>query len=279
MANRVHAPQRNISERHGIIIISCYNSAFPEGNYGFSANPLWAKTFLPHPDIERQYMKRNIDLNEITDGRFYTVNDMVRADCQDCVGCSKCCHEMVDTIILDPLDIFRLTKNLNTNFDALLASGKTELNVVDGIVLPNLKLQEDTKRCAFLNDAGRCTVHSARPGFCRMFPLGRYYADRSFSYILQTKECPKARTKIKVARWLDTGLLPQNQKFVGEWHYFLEDLATALTDTDNETAHRVQLYLLHAFYRTEYRVPDEAGFYKEFDTRLAKAKTLLPSAP
>ncbi len=27
-------------------------------------------------------MKRNVDLNEITDGRFYGLNDLVRAGCQ-----------------------------------------------------------------------------------------------------------------------------------------------------------------------------------------------------
>jgi len=222
-------------------------------------------------------MKRNVDLNEITDGRFYSLNDMVRADCQDCVGCSKCCYEMVDTIILDPLDIFRLTRTLNTNFDALISSEKIELNIVDGIVLPNLKLQKDKGHCAFLNEVGRCSVHAARPGFCRMFPLGRYYTDRSFCYILQTKECPKARTKIKVSRWLDTALLPQNQKFVGEWHYFLEDLTEAFKETDTETIRKVQLYLLHTFYRTDYRAEDEERFYIEFNQRLEKAKTLLPA--
>ncbi len=224
-------------------------------------------------------MKRNVDLNEITDGRFYTINDMVRAGCQDCVGCSKCCYEMVDTIILDPLDVFRLTRELGTDFDALIATGKAELNVVDGIVLPNLKLQEDTRHCAFLNEAGRCNVHAARPGFCRMFPLGRYYTERTFCYILQTKECPKARTKIKVGRWLDTALLPQNQKFVGDWHYFLEDLAQALLGTDSETVKNVQLYVLHTFYRAGYVSADEAGFYGEFDGKLKKAKTLLPALP
>lgn len=220
-------------------------------------------------------MKRNVDLNEITDGRFYELNDMVRADCQDCVGCSKCCHEMVDTIILDPLDCFRLTKTLHMSFDELLAAGKIELNVVDGIVLPNLKLQEDTHSCAFLSAAGRCTIHSARPGFCRMFPLGRYYTDRSFCYILQTKECPKTRTKIKLSRWLDTKELPQNQKFVGEWHYFLEDLAEAMKHAENETARQVQFYLLHTFYRTAYAADCEADFYAECTARLDKAKTLL----
>lgn len=219
-------------------------------------------------------MKRNVDLNEITDGKFYTLNDMVRVGCQDCIGCSKCCHEMVDTIILDPLDVFRLTKALHTSFDTLLSSGKAELNLVDGIILPNLKLQESTGCCAFLNAAGRCTVHTARPGFCRMFPLGRYYTERSFCYILQTKECPKARTKIKVSRWLDTNELPRNQKFIGEWHYFLEDLSAALKDTKPETARQVQLYLIHTFYQTEYTSTDDASFYAEFNTRLEKAKTL-----
>lgn len=219
-------------------------------------------------------MKRNVALNEITDGKFYTLNDMVRADCRECVGCSKCCHEMVDTIILDPLDIFRLTKALDITFDALLSSGKAELNLVDGIVLPNLKLQETTGCCAFLNTAGRCTVHAVRPGFCRMFPLGRYYTERSFCYILQTKECPKARTKIKVSRWLDTDELPLNQKFIGEWHYFLEDLAAALKSTGQETVRNIQLYLLHTFYRTEYTATNEAAFYSEFSIRLEKAKTL-----
>ena len=50
-------------------------------------------------------MERNIDLNEISDGRFYTANDMVRADCQGCEGCSVCCHGMGKSILLDPLDV------------------------------------------------------------------------------------------------------------------------------------------------------------------------------
>ena len=53
-------------------------------------------------------MERNIDLNEISDGRFYTANDMVRADCQGCEGCSVCCHGMGKSILLDPLDVHRI---------------------------------------------------------------------------------------------------------------------------------------------------------------------------
>ena len=84
-------------------------------------------------------MERNIDLNEISDGRFYTANDMVRADCQGCEGCSVCCHGMGKSILLDPLDVHRICTYFRIPFEALLAD-HVELNVVDGMILPNLKM-------------------------------------------------------------------------------------------------------------------------------------------
>ena len=50
-------------------------------------------------------MLREIDLSEISDGKLYTGNDMVKADCRGCAGCSSCCQGMGSSIILDPLDI------------------------------------------------------------------------------------------------------------------------------------------------------------------------------
>ena len=45
-------------------------------------------------------MNRYIDLNEVSDGKLYTANDLVKAGCGDCAGCSACCESMADTIIL-----------------------------------------------------------------------------------------------------------------------------------------------------------------------------------
>ena len=66
-------------------------------------------------------MERHINLNEISDGRLYNLNDMVRADCGDCRGCFACCTGMGRSIVLDPLDIFHLTANLQCGFQELLA--------------------------------------------------------------------------------------------------------------------------------------------------------------
>ena len=72
----------------------------------------------------------NKNLEEISDGKRYGLNDMVRAACNDCAGCSSCCEDMGESIILDPLDIYELTKNLNTTFENLLKE-QIELHVAD----------------------------------------------------------------------------------------------------------------------------------------------------
>ena len=75
-------------------------------------------------------------------------------------------------------------------FETLLA-GKIELNVVDGIILPNLKMAGAEDGCGFLTEEGRCGIHPFRPGICRLFPLGRYYEENGFRYFLQVHECQK----------------------------------------------------------------------------------------
>ena len=95
-------------------------------------------------------MLRDIDLNEISDGRLYTANDMVKADCMGCQGCASCCQGMGDSIVLDPYDMYRLCMGLKTTPAALLASS-LELGVVDGLILPHLKMNGNTDSCMYLN--------------------------------------------------------------------------------------------------------------------------------
>ena len=59
-------------------------------------------------------MRREVTLEEISDGRLYEANDMVKADCQDCKGCFDCCTGMGDSVVLDPLDVWRLSQGLGS---------------------------------------------------------------------------------------------------------------------------------------------------------------------
>ena len=139
-------------------------------------------------------MKRNVDLREISDGRLYTAEDMVRADCHDCQECSACCSGMGDSVVLDPMDIWRLHRGTGMDFAELVEKGYVELGIADGMILPHLAMSDEKETCRFLDGDGRCSVHDARPGICRLFPLGRYYEEGGgFRYFLQIHECRKKK--------------------------------------------------------------------------------------
>ena len=214
-------------------------------------------------------MERNVEIDKISDGKRYGANDLVKVGCDDCRGCSACCHGMGDSIVLDPMDVYRLEKKLGKTMEEILLAGNVALRVVDGVILPHLKMTEQSDRCSFLNEEGRCTIHDIRPGFCRLFPLGRYYEDRSFRYFLQTHECKKTdRTKVRVRKWIDTPDFDRYEKFVCDWHYYLKDLEEeiAAKADDPSFAKMISLSVLKVFYMMPY--DGAADFYGQFYSRM-----------
>ena len=214
-------------------------------------------------------MEREIDLQEVSDGRLYSSEDMVKIGCNDCSGCSECCRVVEDTIILDPYDISQLCQALKADFQGLLAGGRIELSVVEGVILPHLKLKEGRGGCTFLDDAGRCMIHDYRPGFCRMFPMGRIYENGDFQYFLQVHECPKpSKAKIKVYKWLDTDDIRTYEQFISDWHFFLKALQERIAGMEDQAQIRsICMYVLQQFYLA----PCE-DFYEAFKGRLDEAK-------
>lgn len=209
-------------------------------------------------------MLRECDINEISDGKRYQANDMVKLGCNDCKGCHSCCEGMEDTIVLDPYDICRLTLNLETDFQTLM-QGRIALHVEEGLILPHLYMREDTGVCSFLNEEGRCSIHAHRPGICRLFPLGRIYEDDGFSYFLQVNECVREnRTKEKVKNWIDTPRLKEYEAFILKWHNYTKRMQEFLSG--REDAKDWNLLHLQMFYIMPYESVNT--FYEEFESRL-----------
>ncbi|MCD7736342.1 MAG: YkgJ family cysteine cluster protein [Lachnospiraceae bacterium] len=220
-------------------------------------------------------MKRQVSLEEISDGRLYDRHDMVRAGCGGCRGCSLCCHGMGRSAILDPLDVHRMIQGCGMSMEALLTE-KAELNVVDGIILPNLRMSGEDEACGFLNKEGRCSIHPFRPGVCRLFPLGRYYeTEDSFHYFLQVNECPAPnKTKVRVEKWIQQPEIARYEEYVLSWHRFLECAETRVAqEKDEDTVKNINLYLLKMFYLTPY--DPQADFYEQFEKRLSAARGVL----
>ena len=228
-------------------------------------------------------MIRDKSIEEIYDGKFYGINDLAKIDCGRCKGCSACCHGMGSSIVLDPLDAHRLAVGLGTSVAGLLQEhqevlpgsdsretvmhpARLELNVVDGVILPNLKLSGGDEACTFLDGEGRCSVHRLRPGVCRLFPLGRYYdGSGDFTYIVQAGECPyPVKSKVKVKKWIDTPDYARYHEFILKWHELLKQTQDAAKNAGPEQAREICLVLLQTFYLQPY---PKNGFYEEFERR------------
>ena len=220
-------------------------------------------------------MKRMVDLKQVSDGRLYSSGDMVKADCRDCEGCSACCRGMGSSILLDPMDVWRLRRDLHKDFSTLIEK-EAELGMADGMILPNMKMDVRTDACPFLDGNGRCSIHDSRPGLCRLFPLGRYYEENGFRYFLQIYECRKKdRGKIKIKKWLGIQNLKAYEAYILSWHDFLEKCREGADTLDEEKRRTLALYVLRRFYELPYYADSEENFYAEFAQRLAESEEKL----
>lgn len=207
-------------------------------------------------------------MNDIHFEKLYGNNDMVKVDCHDCKGCSDCCQDMGQSIWLDPYDVYQFTIQMGKSFETLLAK-EVELHVEDGLILPNIRMTgEGVPACSFLNEEGRCSIHSFRPGFCRLFPLGRNYDGDKLGYFLLEDACPvKNKSKMKINKWLNTPRIKEYEAFLVRWHTLTKGLRGFYTEHAAEEAiiKVVNMQFLQIFYLTPY---EDTDFYPQFDSRM-----------
>lgn len=214
--------------------------------------------------------------------KLYTSKDMARVDCHDCNGCFKCCHNMGNSIILDPYDIYQLWENMGLTFEELLA-GPVELHVEDGLIIPNIKMIEETGSCGFLDSNGSCGIHDFRPGLCRLFPLARGFEKDKLGYFcLQDNVCPANKTKIRIDKWLGIKDLKKYEEFQLQWHNLKKQVRTSVVEALSEqqlkeseqNASKAQA-ISTQFIQYFYVKPYEGDFYDEVYSRMAFYRTMV----
>ena len=211
-------------------------------------------------------MERYLDMSEVSNGRRYTSNELLKLECEDCKGCSSCCEDMGTSILLDPYDFYQLSRQTKQNFHELLAQS-IDLGVVENVILPHLRMVGNKPSCVYLSQEGRCTIHGCRPGFCRLFPLGRIYENGQFSYFLQKNECHKGgRSKLKIRKWIGIEPIVPYEKFVTRWHYLIKDISERSLSCGEEWVKQKNIQLLKLFFEQPYL--EIQDFYLQFEQRV-----------
>ncbi len=230
------------------------------------------------------FMRRDVSVEDISDGRLYSANDMAKLGNDGCNGCHECCS-MGPVIYLDPYDVFHLEKGLGEAFAGLI--GRTaELTLADGLILPVLRLRAEEEGgepvvCPYLGEDGRCRIHSFRPGICRLYPLGRSWENDDFHYILQTGECSRQNgSKVKIRKWLGIPGLEKYEAFCRSWHALLGKArmtADSFAESGDLAADKMRkqvcMILLKTFYLTAWDISGD--FYGQFEQRCGEALKAL----
>ena len=231
-------------------------------------------------------MIRKVEFSEISDNRYYRLEDLCKVDTDDCKNCHECCVGMDDTLILDPLDIFHISIAMEIDPEQLI--GKCiDLSRKNDLIIPHMMFNTSFSKCYFLSEEGRCRIHQYRPGICHLFPLGRIYHDSRFDYFLQTNQCAKKNlVKIKVKKWIGFENIKEYEKYILKWHNFLNEIQekTRKENPDKAKLYEWNLFILKWFYfkpyvknhgKERFLKELDMDFYLEFNERLRYANEVF----
>ena len=153
-------------------------------------------------------------------------DDTFRFHCDQCGGC--CTHR--EDIILSPMDIFRISKELKMT-PADFYKQYCVFNIGDHTRMPIVRLASVGKdqRCILLKNS-KCSVHKVKPAVCAMFPLGRYIAldkgdytkeaiaNSKVQYLMQPLDCGDDSEEHTVREWLNGFDIHLEDEAFIKWH-------------------------------------------------------------
>lgn len=147
-----------------------------------------------------------------------------------CAACGKCCsREGNSGIFLTGADVFRLAEHLGTSCSELI-DRKLEVSYdpATGLYMCTMGYREYGGSCTFQRQ-GKCTVYSARPRTCAMYPIAKStdFAFNDNKYVVLEPrfsvnrfdlECSPLREDHTVEQWFDRNGIPVLDEWEEQWY-------------------------------------------------------------
>ena len=208
-----------------------------------------------------------------------------------CDQCGRCCINRED-IILSPMDIFRMSKELKMT-PAEFYKQYCVFNIGDHTRVPIVRLASVGKDqcCVFLKNC-KCSVHKVKPAVCAMFPLGRYIAlDKSdyskegianskVQYLLQPFDCGDTSEVHTVHDWLsgfDINL--EDETFI-KWHQTIAQFESKIKDLEKKQDMMTMMEIWQIIRVILYLAYDTSKeFLTQFEYNSEKLLMLLDDIP
>lgn len=156
-----------------------------------------------------------------------------------CTHCGCCCVHQ-EELLLNPLDLFRMVKELGITIEQWMEQyGECYIGQDSRMPIVRIRPQGETRRCPLLKN-NKCSIHKAKPSVCGLYPLGRtvrYVADEQGKPDMEKAEviyfhsgclCGSQTGKQTVGDWLKEFHLLENESFFILWSQVLMETSQFL---------------------------------------------------
>lgn len=207
----------------------------------------------------------NLDLEHIRKNRV-NLDDTFNFKCRQC---GKCCHNR-DDLILTAYDIFRIAGLLGiTPIEVIEKNCEVYIGDNSHIPVVRVKPKPHNEVCPFLRN-GKCSVHTAKPIVCAVFPLGRAYSsDNEELYFLQNVSCGDKGKPHTVREWLQKFGIAETDTIGRLWSDAIIYLARYMQKTKHfkkDTLNMIWNAVFHFLYLDyDIQKPFEAQLRENFE--------------
>ncbi len=138
-----------------------------------------------------------------------------------CKRCAACCRHVRESVPLDTLDAFRLTKYLRAKGEKVNSLDDVYARYAEIIPLHEsgysvymLKTTGPDDACVFLKN-NRCMVQAAKPHACRLYPfVVEPKGDGKYSYLLSLEQAHHFKGgQVQVKRWMKSAFTQEDKGF------------------------------------------------------------------
>ncbi len=197
-----------------------------------------------------------------------------------CIRCTKCCRNLKGTVIIEPLDAWRMAKHLNMTV-ADFYETYTEIFFMEHVDFPIFALKTTGKdnACIFLNGK-KCSIQEEKPRVCRVYPfwIAPGETPEEFTYNLSTEQMhhPKG-SLVKVKKWMQENLTDDERKFLAEDYKALKEIAplyNAIRAKIPDDTELLRLILLYKYFFFETDEPFFPQFERNCNKLVAELKRM-----
>ena len=174
-----------------------------------------------------------------------------------CSFCGACCKNVRDSIVLEPLDAFRIVREYIKNGfpgtgDDILDQICNLKELSRGFDVFVLKTVNDSGVCGMLGD-NRCSIYPVRPRTCRLYPFtADPSADGSIKWYLCTEQAHHfGKGSVTAQEWQCRNLSAEDQEYLHEECRVLPELGRLMrniSDTDLQEAEEQTLVFRYLAY-------------------------------